>query len=58
MLSRTVASSHMTDDTPVCCHEVMTPKGNQGGYWLYECGGCTTVLAIDPDGLIYVIKEG
>ncbi|NUP47526.1 MAG: hypothetical protein HOW97_09465 [Catenulispora sp.] len=46
------------DDTPVCCQKVMTHKGSRDEYQVYECGGCGTVLAIDPDDLIYVIKEG
>jgi hypothetical protein len=48
----------MTDDPPVCCKEVMAHKGSRDGYRVYECGGCGTVLAIDPNGAIYVIKEG
>ncbi len=47
-----------TDDPPVCCKEAMAHKGGRDDHQVYECEGCGTVLAIDPDGLIYVINEG
>jgi hypothetical protein len=46
------------DDTPVCCKRVMAHKGSRDGYQVYECGGCGTVLAVAPNGRIYVLKEG
>jgi hypothetical protein len=55
--SPTVTDSGMTDDTPVCCEDVMATKGNRDGCQVYECGGCGTVLAVDSNGRIYVIKE-
>jgi hypothetical protein len=56
--SRTVTDSAMTDDTPVCCEDVMATEGSRDGSQVYECGGRGTILAVDSNGRIYVIKEG
>ncbi len=46
-----------TGDTPVCCRQDMTVATDSRHYQDWTCARCTTVLTINPNGVVFDIRD-